>query len=168
MDFILIVIVFLACGLTAIFVHELGHAFMSRLLHGDKNWYIVIGAGTTLLETKWLMLNTRFYAGGLCRYSASQPEKWRLIMRSAGGVLANIIFTLAFSAVIIFIMVQQQGAFVFMHMGLLPHMLIVANVFIIIFSLLPIPYPFGIMKGMPSDGLTIIRILRGDEERSSN
>ena len=142
-------------------MHELGHAAMSRILFGDKNWVIHMGAGRPIFTSKRLVINLWFFFGGFVRCSTNSGKRYMFILRSAGGFSVNILL-----AILIFVSGIIFGPSVLLNDSLPTRLLIqfmnisfTVNIIIAISTMLPIVYPLGPLKGKYSDGMWIWRML---------
>ncbi|MCL2406072.1 MAG: hypothetical protein FWC92_11095 [Defluviitaleaceae bacterium] len=144
-----------------ILMHELGHAAMSRILFKDKGWVITMGTGRPIFTSKRLVINTWFFIGGKINYSVLAGKRYKHILRAAGGILVNIVL-----AISIFVLVIHIRQYVQLY-DFLPWWLIIltieiafmVNIISAVTAMIPIIYPFGVVKGMPSDGLWILRLI---------
>lgn len=146
------------------FLHELGHAAMSRVFFKDRAWIITIGSGVPVLTTKRLIINTWFFAAGKINYSVKEGKKSHHIARAAGGFIVNIIL-----AILIFLFAMQYSSHVYelpFWWPALPIALFV-NILYAIATLIPVTYPYGVVKGMPSDGLQILRLIKNRSKQTN-
>ena len=144
-----IIFMFISCLL-----HELGHAAMSRIFFNDRGWVITMGGGTPIFRSKRLIINSWFFMAGMVQYSVHEGKKGHQIARAAGGFTINIIL-----AVLIFLFAMWYSSHVYEISPAIPIALF-ANIVTAIITMIPITYPYGIIKGMPSDGLYILRLIK--------
>ncbi len=144
------------------FLHELGHALGYMLATGDRRWHIRVGWGKRLLHTKALTVGLWVFDGVFTPSQREFDTRAKLITTLAGGPAVSLLLVLGLS-------VLRFGVVTF-HSDILADGAIesflntafFANLLILLASVMPIHYFFGEIRGMPSDGLQIIRALKQD------
>ena len=155
------------CILVLVLIHELGHAVMYRITAKSNNWIIVIGAGKPIIQSKKIIIKAYIFAGAYCRCPDKIEKKSHRILVNSGGFLFNIIFLFILNWIS-----QHLEKFLSPH-GLILNTIIPTlffwNIGLILLTIFPITYKWGIVKGYPSDGLSIYREVFGykkSEEKS--
>jgi len=136
--------------------HEFCHAAATRLL-GGKVFAIHLGLGPTVRETrigKVTLSVNRYPLSGLCLagFTAQTSLRARLFLSVAAGPAFNAVLLLLLIPAFDFEQLLQSYAFV--------EVLVIANAIQILTNLLPRAYNLGGVV-VPSDGLQLLRILRG-------
>lgn len=143
-------------------LHELGHALGYMLATGDRRWHIRVGWGKRLLHTKALTVGLWVFDGVFIPSQREFDTRAKLITTLAGGPAVSLLLVLGLS-------VLRFGGVTF-HSDILADGAIefflntafFVNLLILLASVIPIHYFFGEVRGMPSDGLQIIRALKQD------
>lgn len=149
----------------ATFAHELGHVLMFKLFFGDKNWNITLGMGKTIFEFKKITIKALMIKGKFNFKTEHKGSRFKYIMVSLGGPLANIVFIL----VLIFLalimennqMLDELPIFVFSFTRSLFFM----NVYMTVFNLIPMKLNFWPYKHFISDGYYIYSNLIRKKEK---
>ena len=143
-------------------LHELGHAVGYMLATGDRHWHIRVGWGKRLVDTKALTVNLLVFDGLFVPAEERFDTKGKLLATVAGGPAVSLLLVLGLLAL-------RFGGFSFrsdvLADGVIEFFLNYAlwlNLFILLGSLLPIRYFHGEIRGMESDGLKMLRVMRGD------
>jgi len=143
------------------FLHEAGHAVGYLLATGDTHWHIRVGWGKRLLNTKRLSVNLLPFDGFFTPVKKEKiHSKAQLIMILSGGPIVSLILVaglllLKFGGISFHSEVLASGAVEsFIHIALF------SNLLILLMAVIPIHYFHGKIKGLESDGLQIIRILK--------
>ncbi|MCL2620945.1 MAG: hypothetical protein FWD97_08450 [Defluviitaleaceae bacterium] len=148
----------------ATFIHEAGHVVMTRVLHGDKGWSIHLGSGKVIFNSERLKIRTLFFWGGLARFTKTVDARWRKIMRSAGGSLANL---LCIGGLLLLSLLTRMDYTVESEttdlLNRIANIFLIANIANAVIPLIPVTYRSGIFVGLDSDGLSIIRYIRGEK-----
>jgi len=140
---------------------------MYRFFGGNKNWTIVMGGGPTILRLNRIVINTFF----LCGYvdinsdgSVKSVRRFHAFLWSIGGSLVNLIFTVSILLLLYFLRsinpVEDYSVF---NLDRILRIACMTNIYCMIIPLIPITYPFAPLKGMPSDGLRILRLINYKE-----
>ena len=171
---ILAIIIELAVAICAIWVisflstllHEMGHALGYLISTGDRHWHIRVGSGKKLLDTrkltvKLLPIDGDFFPSG----EKKIDTKAKLIATLAGGpavslILAAILLPVELGGVSLDSEFFSSGAVEFF-----VNFAFSLNLFILVLSLIPAHYFHGEIKGMPSDGLQIIKTIRDKKSK---
>ncbi len=142
------------------FLHELGHALGYMLSTGDRHWHIRVGFGKKLLETKPLTVKLLVFDGCFEPAENKIDSKAKLISTLAGGPAVSLIL------VIVMLLVRSgtasfsSGFFAPGTVKFFADYLLYLNLFIFVYSLLPVHYAFGEIRGMESDGLQILNAVK--------
>ena len=145
--------------------HELGHILMSRIFFNDRDWVIEMGSGATIFSSRRLVINAWFFMPGKAVYSVHTGKKYQHILRAAGGFTVNVLFiALVFIFAILFTVRERS-----MWWSNITVLIMLVNVAFVVMTAIPIKYPsiFGAVSGMPSDGLTILRLIRSKSNSPS-
>ncbi len=148
----------------SILLHELGHAVGYMLSTGGKHWHIRVGWGKKLFETKALTVKLLILDGNFDPNENRIDSKVKLISTLLGGPVVSLVL------VIVLLLLKYGG--VSFNSGIftsssIESFIIYAlfcNVFILVLSIIPGHCFFGEIKGMETDGLKIIKAIRGREE----
>ena len=144
-------------------LHELGHALGYMLATGSKNWHIRVGWGKQLLHTKALTVNLLVFDGLFTPSEKKFSKKAQLIATLSGGPAVSLLLVLGLS-VLKFGGTSFQSAILAEGAGeFFLNAAFYLNLFLFLFSVLPIHYFHGEIKGMETDGLQIIHLLKKDE-----
>jgi len=103
---------------------------------------------------------------GFVKWSISKAKKIHAILWVSGGFLINILIAIVILIVIFYL--RQQFPVDDFDVWSYDYFLRIAfftNLIYVIFTIIPMEYKFGNLKGMPSDGLWIYRICRGKLDR---
>ena len=147
------------------FLHELGHAAGYLLATGDTHWHIRVGWGKSLLNTKRLSVNLLPFDG---YFSPSRKEKIdskaKLILILSGGPAVSLLLAAG-------LLLLKSGGVTVHSEIIVPSAVesflssaLFLNLAILFSSVIPMHYFFGEVKGLESDGLQIIRTLKGREK----
>ena len=146
-------------------LHEVGHAVGYLLATGDTHWHIRVGWGKRLLDTRGLTVNLLPFDG---LFTPLKKEvicsKSKLIMTLAGGPVVSLILVVG-------LLLLKHGGVSFLSEVLASSAVesfvtvaLSVNLSILLLSVAPMHYFLGEIKGMETDGLQMIRALRGDEK----
>lgn len=146
------------------FLHELGHAVGYMLSTGGRHWHIRVGSGKKLIETKPLTVKLLVFDGCFEPAEDRMDSKAKLISTLSGGpavslVLAAALLFLRSGSVSFNSGIIASGAAVYFI-----NYAFYLNLFILVLSLIPVPYFFGEIRGMESDGLKIINAIKEKKE----
>lgn len=141
-------------------LHEFGHALMYRWSGGDGNWSIIMGWGKPIIQTEKLTINTWFMLPGYCKWAKDHVKKEQAILRCSGGFIINIIFA---GLILILLLCLRQSFpvedFSAMSIDRVLRIMFFSNIYTVAGTIIPIIYPVGNIKGLPSDGLQIYRVI---------
>ena len=146
-------------------LHELGHALGYMTASGKRRWHIRIGWGKCLIDTKTLTVNLLPFDGLFTplEEDGTDTKAKRIIMLSGGPaaslITAAVLLLLRFRGVTVssgFIASGAAESFI--------SIALYVNLFILIQSVIPVRYFYGKIKGLESDGLQIINIVRNREK----
>ncbi len=145
-------------------LHELGHALAYMLAAGDGHWHIRVGWGRRLLNTKALTVKLLVFDGFFTPSENKIDTKAKLITTLSGGPVVSLLLVLGLLAL-------RSGGYSFPSdiladgvMGSLLNYALYLNLFILLYSVIPVHYHHGEVKGLETDGLQIIHAIkkRGD------
>lgn len=138
----------------SIFFHEMGHLIMYLIFYRENNWRIEIGSkGKKLLEIGRFTIYLKMLTGHIY-YRFKKYNKFKSVMVSAGGPLANLIFIIFIIIYLFNFCTYKTGllywclCFMFYH-----------NLILFLTAIIPINN-----KHYTSDGWRILDDLRGDYE----
>jgi len=140
---------------------------MYRLFGGNNNWSITMGGGPTILKTKRIVINTFF----LCGYininddgSIKSIRRLYAFLWYIGGSLVNLILAISILILLYFLRLQNPVEdYTIFNLDRVLRIACMTNIYCMFIPLIPITYPFAPLKGMPSDGLRIIRLINYKE-----
>ena len=150
----------------SVLLHEAGHALGCRIATGDGHWHIRVGWGKTLLNTRRLTVKLLPFDG---YFSPPEPDridtaaKWIGIL--AGGPAVSLLAViglsiLKFGGISFQSEVLAPGAIEFLMNSALS-----IHLFLLILSVIPAHYFWGETKGVPTDGMQIIRVIRSHRRK---
>ncbi len=144
--------------------HEFGHAVGYMLATGDRHWHIRVGWGKQLLDTKRLTVNLFVFDGFFTPEIKEFKTKARLIIMLLGGPLFTLLLLAGLSVLKFSGLSFQSGFFAESAVELFVNVAFSINLFLLIISVAPIRYFYGKTKGLASDGLKIIRVIRKHDD----
>ena len=141
------------------FAHELGHALVYMLTTGNTHWHIRIGSGKSLLKTQHFSIKLAVFDG------AFEPEEDRMESKSA---ILTLLGGPLFSMILVGILLYTRVKIVTFDSAIISpeailfisRLSLFVNTCILLYSLAPMHYFWGEVKGMESDILRIIRIIK--------
>lgn len=147
------------------FLHEAGHAVGYLLATGDTHWHIRVGWGKRLLKTKRLSVNLLPFDGCFTPLRKERIQtRAKLLLILSGGPAVSLLLAaglllvkmggLSFHSEVI-----TSGAIEFF-----VDFALFLNLSILVMSMIPVHYFHGEIKGLETDGLQIIRILKRHEK----
>lgn len=145
-------------SLLSILTHESGHLF-GYLLSAEKeknNWYITVGRGKQIIKTKRLTICAIPISGHFeCKDDLSKKTA---LLTLAGGPVVSFFVTVS-----LFLLSHTFSAILKSHGHLWFAFCYVAyyNLGLFIFTLFPWHHPAWLCKISQSDGLSILRLLKG-------
>ena len=141
-------------------LHELGHALAYMLAVRDGHWHIRVGCGKRLLNTKALTVNLLVFDGFFTPSEKKIDTKAKLITTLSGGPAVSLLLVLG-------LLLLRSGGFSFrsdiLADGVMESLLNFAfylNLFILLYSVAPVHYHHGEVKGLETDGLQIIHAIK--------
>ena len=141
------------------FLHELGHAVGYMLATGDSHWHIRVGWGKRLLNTKALTVNLLVFDGFFTPSDEKIDTKAKLLTMLLGGPVVSFLLVVSFAFL-------RFGGFSFQSVFLadgvmetLVNYTLYLNLFLLLFSLAPMHYFWGEVRGHETDGLQIIHAI---------
>ena len=141
------------------FAHEMGHALVYMLITGNTHWHIRIGSGKSLLKTQRFTIKLAVFDGAFETKEDSMESK-TAILTLLGGPL--------FSLILVGILLYTRLNIVTFDSAIISSEAIISilnkslfvNTGILLYTLAPIHYFWGEMKGMESDILQIVHIIK--------
>ena len=141
-------------------LHELGHALGYRLAAGDGRWHIRVGSGKQLLKTRSLTVKLLPLDGYFLPERAETIDtKKKAVLTLAGGPLLSLL-TLAALVVWKLCKPWEPGVLTSDAAASFFNTALTVNAVLFFASVLPFPYVLGENRGLASDGLQILRILK--------
>lgn len=141
------------------FAHELGHALVYMLITGNTHWHIRIGSGKSLLKTQHFTIKLAVF-DGVFETKEDRMESKTAILTLLGGPL--------FSMILVGILLYTRVKIVTFDSAIISSEAILfisslslfVNTCILLYSLAPIHYFWGEIKGKESDILQIVHIMK--------
>lgn len=146
-------------------LHEVGHALGYMIATGDRHWHIRVGSWRKLLDTQRLTVKLLPFDGRFVPSEMNQIDsRAKAIMMLSGGPVASLIL------VVMLLVIKFAG--IPLHSEIIASSAIESfvnsalsiNLFILIMSVIPTHYFHGEMKGMETDGLQILNVIKDEEE----
>lgn len=150
--------------LISVLLHEIGHALAYTLATGDRNWYIQVGQGKTILDTKVLTINLIAVDGFFSPEKDKAESKAQLVMTLLGGPIVSLLLIAGLTIVLsggISLPPEVTAS------GTVRAVLYIAlfiNSLILLWSVIPAYGFFRDMKDLGTDVMQIIDILKSDRE----
>lgn len=142
------------------FLHEFGHALGYMLATGDRHWHIRVGWGKKLLRSRIATVNLFVFDGCFIPAESRMKTKAHRIAMLLGGPIVSLLLVAG-------LLYLKNGGISFQTSiladGVIEFFINLAfyiNLFILLLSVLPIRYFHGQIKGMETDGLQILRIIK--------
>ena len=161
-EFVLFVGFICACWFViflSTFVHEFGHAAAYMIKTGDTHWHIRIGCGKSILKTQRLSINLAPF-DGYCMIDDKIKSKPDLIFFLLGGPLFSFLTLVILLGIRLKFGVFESEIIAPSAIVAISNLSLFSNALILILSLAPIHYFWGENKGMKSDGLKILHIMK--------
>lgn len=149
-------------------VHELGHAVLSRLAGVKAPWQIRVGFGAKLLRTKHLAVNLLPFDGYFDLLGDPKLSRKSAVLTLAGGPLGSLLLFGALLALRLSGVIGDTPLISESTLKSLVNIALYVNGAIFLYSVIPACYLFGQIKGMPSDGLQIVNILKGRQTKNDD
>ena len=142
-------------------LHEIGHALGYMIASGNRRWHIRIGWGKCLIRAKALTVNL-LPLDGLFTPLGEKPleTKTKKITTLAGGPAVSLLIVAALALLKFRGIPPHTGFFTPGAVESFVSIALSCNLFLLIQTVLPIRYFYGKIKGMESDGLQIVRIIK--------
>ena len=156
-----ILLIWILCFLS-VFLHELGHALGYRIGGGEAEWKIRAGSGPKIRSTAKFIFCLLPVGGYFDPRAKLGTTKEKLAML-AGGPLVTLLLAAVFyvfSDSLAWIMNSESVLYEILFPVFL--FLIFYNFFLFLFSAVPMRYKV-VCKGLESDGLQIVRVLKHKE-----
>lgn len=144
------------------FLHELGHALIYRIATGDGRGHIRVGSGKTLLKTQRLTVKLLPLDGCFTPPEGNKIDaRAKLIAVLAGGPAASLILVAALLPLKLSGATLQSEILASGAIESFVDSAFFINLFILIMTVIPAHYFYGETRGMETDGLQILRAVRG-------
>ena len=150
-------------GFLSTLLHELGHAAGYMLATGNRHWHIRIGWGKRLLNTKRLTVNLLVFDGYFTPAEKEFDDK-ALIMTLLGGPAVSLLLVAGLLALRFGGLSFQSDFFADGEIEFFLNTALFLNLYILFYSAAPIRYFHGKIKGLETDGLQILRIIKGRDD----
>lgn len=161
-EIILFVIVLWLVVSVSIFIHEIGHSIGYMVAAKGKDWQIVIGSGKRFLGSKRFVVNLLPFGGLFRPTDEGRIDSMRKMLSTlVGGPLATLLLLLVLA--LLRMNISNLGETSIISAGTLDYFInltLYYNLFMLIMTILPFPYLFGVCKGLESDGLLIWKLLK--------
>lgn len=144
-----------------VLLHELGHAAGFRLGGGKGSWRVIAGSGAAILNAARLKVRLIPVGGYFIPADENEPQTRNgRLLTLAGGPVASLLLTVVFF-VLSALLRRTENADPGSTQALSSVLafLFYANLFQFFFTAVPIRYRL-ICRGLPSDGLQILRVLK--------
>ena len=141
------------------FAHELGHALVYMLITGNTHWHVRVGFGKSLLKTQHFTIKLAVFDGEF-EAKEDRMELKPAILTLLGGPLFSLILVgiLLYTRLNIgtfdSVVISSETILFILNLSLF------VNICILLYALAPIHYFWGEMKGMESDILQIVHIIK--------
>jgi hypothetical protein len=142
-------------------LHEFGHIAMYRMFGGNNNWTIIMGWGRPIIRTKRITINSLFMLPGQVHWPEEKARASNAILWCSGGFIVNAVCAgFLFFLILYLRQIFPVENFDIWSLDRILRAAFLTNIYIIIGTAIPVTYPFGGLKGMPSDGLRIYYVCR--------
>ena len=142
------------------FLHEFGHALGYMLATGDRQWHIRVGWGKKLLNSRRLTVNLFVFDGCFDPAEGRMKTKAHGVATLLGGPIVSLLLVAGLWCLISGGISVQTGILADGVIEFFVDLAFYINLFTLLLSLLPIHYFHGQVKGMETDGLKILRIIK--------
>ena len=151
-------VLFIVFWYITVFLHDIGHSLMSRILFNDKN-PISIGKGKPLFTTKRFIINSSFwyFGDGPVHVFKCVGMRYQRILHASGGFFMNIILAGLLYLLALFISHNYLTYYFSPWWWPVIPMAIFTNALGVFFSIVPFPYKSE--TGMPNDGRYIMQLI---------
>ncbi|MGI6689538.1 MAG: site-2 protease family protein [Christensenellales bacterium] len=156
-----ILLLWLACA-ASVFIHEMGHATGYMLAAKSTGWQITIGSGKNIVRSKRWVVNLLPLGGLFLPVGKDRLDtKRKKIAMLAGGPLATLLLLVPLVALRMnFTTLGQLNIGNYDAVECFVRFVLYYNLIMLVVAIFPSAYPFGICKGLASDGLQIYRLLK--------
>ena len=144
-------------------VHELGHAVAYMAKTGDTHWHIRVGSGKSILKTKRLSIKLAVFDGECMCDEDKIKSTADAIVTLLGGPLFSFLTLGILLGIRLKFGVFESEIIQTSTIVSIYNIFIFVNTSLLITSLVPFRYFWGETKGMETDGLQILRIIRSKE-----
>ena len=146
------------------FLHELGHAAGYMLAAGDWHWHIRVGWGKCLLNTKVLTVNLLVFDGLFTPSGKKFDKKAKLVMMLLGGPVFSLLLVMGLLVLRFGGLSLSSDFFADDVIEFFLNAALSANLFIFVMSVAPVHYFWGKVKGLETDGLQIIHVIKQHDD----
>ena len=144
--------------------HEVGHALGYMIATGNRHWHIRIGWGKCLIDSKAFTVNLLPFDGFFMPLEKNKADtKAKMIMMLSGGPIGSLFLVVGLTLLSFSNLSLHSGVFASSAVEFLIRAALFINLFILILSVMPAHYFFGEIKGLESDGLQIINVIKSRE-----
>lgn len=141
------------------FAHELGHALVYILITGNTHWHIRVGSGKSLLKTQHFTIKLAAIDGEFNTNEDSMESK-TAILTLLGGPLLSLILVGILLYTRLNIVTFDSVIFASEAILSILNLSLFVNISILLYTLAPVHYFWGEIKGMESDILQIVHIIK--------
>lgn len=163
-DSVMIVCALWAECFISLFLHEFGHALGYMISTGDKDWYIQVGQGKRLLDTKVLKVNLIVLDGFFAPEDNKIDSKAQLVITLSGGPIVTLLLLIGLLVLKFGGISHSFGVISSGLMNCFFYMALIINFFILLWAVLPAQWIFGETSERETDGMQIMNALKGHEE----
>ena len=159
MDYVArILLTWLLC-LLSVLLHELGHAAGYRISGGKAEWKVIVGSGPRIIGMSVYIFRLIPAGGYFIPEEEPKTDKAKILMY-AGGPLVSLLQAVLYGVIYFCVLklVQPESSLREILLSV-SAFLLYFNFFQFFFTIIPIRYRI-ICRGLESDGLQIIHVLR--------
>ena len=160
-DVVRFLLIWLLC-LLSVLLHELGHALGYRISGGKAEWKICAGSGPGILGTEKFTFCLFPVGGYFDPREEPGTKKAKLITLACGPLVTLLLAVLYLAGCVCFFTFLNTQSALFAVLYPASRFLMFYNLFLLFFTLIPIRYRV-ICKGLESDGLQIIHVLKHEK-----
>ena len=159
--FVRILLIWLLC-LLSVLLHELWHALGCQISTGKANWKVIAGSGPKMIGVSKYTFCLIPAGGYFIPEEEPQTNKAKIIML-AGGPFVSLLQAILYGVICFCILrLGQPESNLYEILLVVSTFLLYFNFFQFLFTVIPIRYRI-ICRGLESDGLQIIHILKRDK-----